>query len=274
MRSELDGDKTEEEGSATEEPALQTKSDTVVASENTQDEKSPDATTEHGQTSEHMPPDGNEPLPDKTSHEDVEKDLHQVTLAVEGSTLAERDDDTKEEEEEIEIEEEEEEEEEEEDEEETETTPNDKHAKKDDLERAVKPPVDSESNGDLEDARQQRIAAVCVLRGELPGTKQLCNVWLDEVIDALYEDLSEYMEWRLTDFKHHLEHEKSGAHSDDSDRDDDEFDEAGASRRDFDDERLENAGSSRMSQVDWLRRGQLCERLGGAVQAESDLPIA
>jgi hypothetical protein len=123
MRSELDGDKTEEEGSATEEPALQTKSDTVVASENTQDEKSPDATTEHGQTSEHMPPDGNEPLPDKTSHEDVEKDLHQVTLAVEGSTLAERDDDTKEEEEEeeIEIEEEEEEEEEEEDEEETET---------------------------------------------------------------------------------------------------------------------------------------------------------
>ena len=58
--------------------------------------------------------------------------------------------------------------------------------------------VDSEPKGASEDAHERRDAAAHVVRGELPANKQLCNVWLDEVIDALYEDLSEYMEWRLT----------------------------------------------------------------------------
>mmetsp|Transcript_4509 Transcript_4509/g.11024 ORF Transcript_4509/g.11024 Transcript_4509/m.11024 type:complete len:362 (+) Transcript_4509:1376-2461(+) len=53
-------------------------------------------------------------------------------------------------------------------------------------------------NNNILDGVQQEVAAMCVLRGEMPSSKQLCNVWLDEIIDALYDDLSEFMEWRLT----------------------------------------------------------------------------
>lgn len=99
--------------------------------------------------------------------------------------------------------------------------------------------------------------------------------------------------WRM-DFKHHLE--QKSAHSDDSEREDDEYDEEGAFRGGFEDD--EGAESLRMSQViirnsasrplnfrvikfvrddytivswsqvDWLRRGQLCERLGRVEDAE------
>ena len=54
----------------------------------------------------------------------------------------------------------------------------------------------SELNIELEGV-QKTNATASLLRGEMPSAKQLCNVWLDEVVDALYEDLSEYMEWRL-----------------------------------------------------------------------------
>lgn len=53
-----------------------------------------------------------------------------------------------------------------------------------------------ELNIELEGVQKMN-ATASVLKGELPSAQQLCNVWLDEVIDALYEDLSEYVEWRL-----------------------------------------------------------------------------
>lgn len=122
---------------------------------------------------------------------------------------------------------------------------------------------DSKDNPN-EDYDQQNLAIAYILRGELPAMRQMCNVWLDEAIDALYGDLSEYMEWRLTDFKHHVR-QQTGKNGD-SRSDDDENDEDEVFQRDFDDDAA--LAGPKMSQVDWMRRGQLCERLGRVEDAE------
>lgn len=203
MRSELlDGD-NDEEVSVTEDDS-QAKSDAgestrekssdaaVGTSENAPEGYHPGPITDKGQTLEQVTPEGNETR-GEVPGEESEKEIHQVTAAVLRSTLAERHEDT-----DADADEDADDDDDDEDDEEEKEVADPGLFGGETTQKSDVTPADAESNGDAEDARRKKIAAACVLRGELPSEKQLCSVWLDEVIDALYEDLSEYMEWRLT----------------------------------------------------------------------------
>mmetsp|Transcript_20746 Transcript_20746/g.65647 ORF Transcript_20746/g.65647 Transcript_20746/m.65647 type:complete len:734 (+) Transcript_20746:301-2502(+) len=90
--------------------------------------------------------------------------------------------------------------------------------------------------------------------------KRICAMWLDELIQALYEDLSEYMDWRLLEWRARRARKRAGlgatvggVFSDDDDESDDEGE--------WDGEDADEIPPLSTGQADWHRRGALCERL-------------
>ena len=84
----------------------------------------------------------------------------------------------------------------------------------------------------------------------------VCEVWLDELIQGLYEDLSEYMDFRRLD----SQVERKAARSHDSD--------GVASMASAAVPDMERLPFAKFESADWMRLGMLCERLGRPEDAE------
>eukprot|EP00854_Cymbomonas_tetramitiformis_P001038 gene1038-1569_t len=109
-------------------------------------------------------------------------------------------------------------------------------------------------------ARKMQIYNAVVNLGQLPTHKGICAVWLDEIIQAIYEDLAVYMDWRYSEWKVKRRQKRlmKGLDEDDED-DEDEMDD-----EDYDSD--EDPGQvvtpgPPLTAGDWLKRGLLSERL-------------
>ena len=116
-------------------------------------------------------------------------------------------------------------------------------ADEDEVEMEVRDGVEDEDGAGSERKRFQLARANLekdLSKADMDG-KHVCEVWLDELIHALYEDLSEYIEFKIF---------QKNTLADDSD--------------DFPSEKEDthtNSPLTNPSQADWHRLGALCERL-------------
>ena len=93
-----------------------------------------------------------------------------------------------------------------------------------------------------------------LVAGEPLAAGRLCAEWLDTLIHVLYDDMSEFMEWSLGEAREAKLREKRGGGKP-------EGDDLGES-------------AAGLAQADWVRRGQLAERLKRVEDAERAYRIA
>ena len=122
-------------------------------------------------------------------------------------------------------------------------------------------PVGESGGSSISDSGEEESSGASVEGGEDTDGKVLCEVWLDELIQALYEDLTEYVELQSYRQKVHsfgalgaeaalaLAAAGGGGSGSGSGSEEEEGGFGGG-------------GSGPASEGDWLRWGALCERLG------------
>ena len=122
-------------------------------------------------------------------------------------------------------------------------------------------PVGESGGSSISDSGEEESSGASVEGGEDTDGKVLCEVWLDELIQALYEDLTEYVELQSYRQKVHsfgaLGAEAASAlAAAGGDRN------GSGSGSEEEEGGVGGGGSGPAAEGDWLRWGALCERLG------------